>query len=181
VLLLATAPPSANFGSDPTALTVQAHQTGACPMSAVIQLYPAQDQELAALTVRAREAADGARAALLLDDRQARLEKYLAYGHALLPIKAKFPKDDRGFSKHIKQHGVEASTTGFRADAMWLAREWDQGLCLQNFVDTTSEAGNVQLRQITEDLRNLSMTDKLTASHRVGSRQRDQAGYFGYR
>jgi hypothetical protein len=33
-------------------------------------------------------------------------------------------KSDNKFNAHLKAYGLEISTRGFRADAMWLAKQW---------------------------------------------------------
>jgi ParB family chromosome partitioning protein len=101
--------------------------------------------KLATLAESARVAAEGARTALFLDGKEARRERYLNYGRALLPIKEYFGKDDRGFSRYLKETGLEVSTRTFRGDAMWLARGWEEP-CAQNSVHMCPYSNPVDIR-----------------------------------
>jgi len=80
--------------------------------------------ELERLTEEARAAASIAAAALELDDYLVRREAHRAYGAALNAIRALIPNKN-AFNAHLRNHNLLISTTAYRSDAMWMAKNWD--------------------------------------------------------
>jgi hypothetical protein len=79
---------------------------------------------LDALTAQAREAARIV--AIILDDSvEAKRERFLAYGRALLAIRKVIPSDI-AFGPHLAANNLAVKDAQFRSDVMWLAEHWDE-------------------------------------------------------
>lgn len=74
---------------------------------------------------------------------EARRERTLAYGRALLKLRNRF-KSPRLFHEHLVVNGLDAGNTGFRADAMWLARG---GSTLLSKVELSPYSNPTNIRQ----------------------------------
>src|SRR5215831_3155696 len=81
-------------------------------------------KHLDALTARAQEAAKAVQTALQFDTVESRRKRVLDYGRTLLAIRKEIAAD-QAFYQHLRKNGLEVHDRSFRADAMWLAENWN--------------------------------------------------------
>src|SRR4051812_3457201 len=74
----------------------------------------------AQLIADAKQAAELARFALILDTMEARRDAHMLYGRALLPLRAINPSNT-AFNDDLKKHGILVSDATYRSNCMWLA------------------------------------------------------------
>jgi hypothetical protein len=87
-------------------------------------------KHLDALTARAKEAAKAVNTALQFDTVESRRERVLDYGRALLAIRKEIASKN-AFHAHLKKNGLLVRDRAFRANAIWLAENYDDvGICL---------------------------------------------------